>query len=112
MRLKVSKCVFLREQVQYLGHTISKQGIGPDPDKVVLTDNAACVSLLNKVNPSAKLARWSLIIQEMDLEIRYRPGKSNASVDTLSRIPTASVASEFAASEDLEVHKELILTLS
>ena len=34
LRLKVSKCVFLKEKVQYLGHAISKQGIGPDPDKV------------------------------------------------------------------------------
>ena len=68
---------------------------------LVLTDHAACVSLANKVNPSAKLARWVLIIQEMDLEIRYRPGKADASADTLSRIPTASVASVVAASEDL-----------
>ena len=37
----------------------------------------------------------------MDLEIRYQPGKSNASTDTLSCIPTASVASVVAASEDL-----------
>ena len=68
---------------------------------LVLIDHAACVSLLNKVNPSAKLARWALIIQEMDLEICYRPGKANASADTLSGIPTASVASVIAASEDL-----------
>ena len=39
LRLKVSKCVFLREQVQYLGHAISKQGIGPDQDKVVKVQN-------------------------------------------------------------------------
>ena len=67
----------------------------------MLTDHAACVSLLNKVNPFAKLARWVLIIQEMDLETRYQPGKANASAGTLSRIPTASVASVVAASEDL-----------
>ena len=37
----------------------------------------------------------------MDLEICYRPGKANASADTLSCIPTVSVASVVAASEDL-----------
>ena len=29
---------------------------------LVLIDHAACVSLLNKVNPSAKVACWALII--------------------------------------------------
>ena len=67
----------------------------------MFTDHAACVSLLNKVNrfPICKLAHWALIIQAIDLERRYRPGKANASADTLSRIPTASVASMVAASE-------------
>ncbi len=34
LKLKVGKCVFLREQVNYLGHTISRQGIAPDVSKV------------------------------------------------------------------------------
>ena len=55
---------------------------------VVLTD------LLHTTNPSAKLALWAMIIQEMDLEIKHRPGKTNYSADTLSRnpVPDATVA--------------------
>ena len=46
-----------------------------------------CTSLLNSSNPSAKLARWAMIIQEMDLEIRYRPGNANHSAEAFSRNP-------------------------
>ena len=34
MKLKPSKCHFLLRQVQYLGHTISDQGISPDATKI------------------------------------------------------------------------------
>jgi phospholipid-translocating ATPase len=53
----------------------------------VLTDHASCLSLLNTPNPSAKLARWAMAIQEMDLEIKHRSGRSNAGADALSRCP-------------------------
>ena len=33
LRLKPSKCHFLRERVPYLGYIISKYGIHPDPSK-------------------------------------------------------------------------------
>ena len=56
---------------------------------IVLTDHSACTSLLNTPHPSAKLARWAMIIQEMDLHIQHRPGKSNASADALSRNPSS-----------------------
>ena len=42
---------------------------------VVYTDHAPCTSLLNTPHPSAKLARWAMIVQEMDLEIEHRAGK-------------------------------------
>ena len=61
----------------------------------MLTDHAACTSLLNKGSPSATLVRWALII---DLEIRYRP---DTSADTLSRLPVAPVSGVVAASADL-----------
>ena len=33
LRLKPKKCSFLCDQVVYLGHVISKDGIAPDPAK-------------------------------------------------------------------------------
>ena len=53
----------------------------------VFTDHEALKSLLNTPQPSGKLARWGMALQELDLEIRYRPGKQNANADALSRSP-------------------------
>ena len=53
----------------------------------VYTGHAACLSLLSSRNPSTKLARWALTIQEMDLKIKHRSGKKNANADALSRNP-------------------------
>ena len=33
MKVKPDKCFFLREQVRYLGHIVSKNGIESDPEK-------------------------------------------------------------------------------
>ena len=71
----------------------------------VLTDHASCLSLLNTPKPSAKLARWAMAIQEMDLEIKHRSGRSNAGADALSRSPcdtttVNSVTSDSSAPAD------------
>ena len=47
-------------------------------------DHSACTLLLNAAHPSAKLARWTMAIQEHDLEIIYHSRRSNASADALS----------------------------
>ena len=65
----------------------------------VFTDHSACTSLLNTPHPSAKLARWAMIIQEMDLHIQHRPGKGNASADTLSRNPSSRSITETSIAE-------------
>ena len=36
-------------------------------------------------DPSGRLARWSLLVQQHDFEIRQRPGASHANVDALLR---------------------------
>ena len=54
----------------------------------VYTDHAACLSLLSSRNPSTKLARWALTIQEMNLTIKHRSVKKNANANALSRNPT------------------------
>lgn len=39
LRLQPDKCEFLRKEVSYLGHTISEQGIKPDPNKISAVKN-------------------------------------------------------------------------
>ena len=57
---------------------------------VVYTDHQALKSLLNTPQPSGKLARWGMAIQELDLSIQHRSGKANANADALSRCPLPS----------------------
>lgn len=54
---------------------------------VVFTDHEALKALINTPHPSGKLARWGLALQELDLQIHYRPGKKNMNADALSRAP-------------------------
>ena len=52
----------------------------------IYTDHEALKSILNTRHPSGKLARWGLALQELDLHIRYWPGKKNSNADALSRV--------------------------
>ena len=51
----------------------------------VFTDHVALKSLLCTPQPSGKLARWGMAIQELDLHIHYRSGKKNSNADTFFR---------------------------
>ena len=65
---------------------------------IVFTDHSACLALLNSPHPSAKLARWAMAIQELDLEIKYKPGKHNPNADALSRNHLEQVTQENSSS--------------
>ena len=56
----------------------------------VYTDHEALLSLLNTPHPSGRLARWGLALQELKLNIHYRPGRLNKSADSLSRSPVST----------------------
>ena len=53
----------------------------------VLTDHRSLQWLMSIKEPTGKLARWALRLQEFDIDISYRPGKANQNADCLSRIP-------------------------
>ena len=47
----------------------------------------ALKSLMNMPQPSEKLARWGMAIQEFDITIHHRAGRCNGNADALSRFP-------------------------
>ena len=55
----------------------------------ILTDHHALCWLLKKRNLAGRLARWSLQLQDMDLEIVHRSGKLHHDADAFSRQQTA-----------------------
>ena len=65
----------------------------------VYTDHAALKSLLNTPQPSGKLARWGMALQELDLLFEYWPGKANARADALSRYPVSLLQEDVAQTQ-------------
>lgn len=53
----------------------------------VVTDCSAVRYTFQKKDLTPRIARWWLLIQEYDMEVEHRPGKSHSHVDALSRCP-------------------------
>ena len=47
LKLKPSKCTFAAQEVEYLGHVISKDGLKPNPSKIFIFLNVKCI-FMNK----------------------------------------------------------------
>ncbi len=50
-----------------------------------MTDHKALTYLVNKPNPSGRLAQWLLLMEEFDIDIVYRPRRRHGNVDGLTR---------------------------
>ncbi len=60
-------------------------GSGSGSPIVVYTDHNPLVFLSRMSNSNQRLMRWSLIVQEFNLDIRYKKGTENVVADALSR---------------------------
>lgn len=52
----------------------------------LVTDHRPLRWLMSLKDPSSRLARWSILLQDNQYDIVHRPGKKNSNVDALSRI--------------------------
>jgi hypothetical protein len=53
----------------------------------IITDHKGLTWIFNVKDPSSRLMRWKLLLEEYDYEIEYRAGKRNCNADSLSRYP-------------------------
>lgn len=51
----------------------------------VVTDHQSLTWLQRLKEPKGRLARWVLVLQEYEFEIKHRPGRQHGNADTLSR---------------------------
>lgn len=59
---------------------------------ILFTDHAPLKYLTSTTQSNARLSRWSLAIQEYNIDIRYKAGSNNACADALSRAFVYAVA--------------------
>ena len=57
----------------------------------IVTDHKPLIWLFNVKDPSSRLMRWRLKLEEYNYEVLYKEGKQNTNADALSRIPQISI---------------------
>jgi hypothetical protein len=57
----------------------------------IITDHIALKWLMKIKEPSSRLARWAIYIQEYDFEIFHRAGRYLVNADAISRIPSEKI---------------------
>lgn len=78
----------------------------------ILTDHQALTFLNTCRLLNARLTRWSIILQEYNLEIKHIPGKENIGPDTLTRYPQSPEDNERSNVINISINKLKIYNYS
>ena len=68
----------------------------------VISDHSSLKWLTKIDNPSGRLARWSTILSQYDMEVIHKKGCLNVVADALSRIPCDTISSIKASKSDYD----------
>lgn len=58
----------------------------------IVTDHSALIWLLKQKDLRGRLARWVLLLQQFDFEVKHIKGKNNVVPDAISRFPIEEIA--------------------
>lgn len=72
----------------------------------IITDCNSLVETLKNRNSSAKIARWSLFLEDYNYSISHRPGSSMSYVDALSRKQVGAIT------DDIDIDRQLRIAQS
>jgi hypoxanthine-guanine phosphoribosyltransferase len=74
----------------------------------IWTDHKGLTWIFNVKDPSSRLLRWRLLLEEYDFEIKYKPGKQNTNADSLSRYPIGALEqTEISEERKQRIMKEM-----
>jgi transposase InsO family protein len=72
----------------------------------LITDHRPLTWLKTMTNPTPKLGRWQMILEQFDFDIIYKQGKLNTNADALSRVNINNVQVELACELSEETIRE------
>jgi hypothetical protein len=102
LRLKEEKCKLKVPKLKYIGHTLTADGLKPDPEKIEAVKKMPAPQKPLYQSP-LRLQSMLLKLQRYDLKVTYKKGTQLHIADTLSRacLNNTDQETEF---EDLTVH--------
>ena len=75
---------------------------------ILRTNHHSLKWLMSISDPTGRLARWSLLLQQYDFEITHHPGTANANADALSRRPYTISSPSISALDTPSVQLSLV----